>query len=377
MREAVQSYVIRDICIQRITLLRPEWTTTGGADAQQFLIHDSGADTHNRMLVLLLKMAAANCQEASILLIEPFYGGSHKQLIDLLLSEYGSNAKLYTLSAKKWHWRARTASLYLADVIPDIHSFRVLFTTSVLNMAELIALRPDLSQLYKILYFHENQLCYPVQNVKERDFQYGYNQILSSLVVDKVIFNSHYNQESFINGIKKHLTLLPDYRPSSEDKVNKIRKKSSVLYFPLQIPEKIDYNYKRVENSTEPLIILWPHRWEHDKAPQTFFEAIYKLKNEGIPFKLYILGESFTNIPLEFQTAKVELADHILKWGYLETKDDYIKSLIEADVVVSTSIHEFFGVSMLEAISYGCYPVCPNRLVYPEFIPRKILLSCS
>ncbi|KAG1651690.1 hypothetical protein GQR58_026831 [Nymphon striatum] len=51
MIEAVQSYVIRGICIQRRTLLRPEWTTTGGADAQQFLIHDSGADAHNRMLV--------------------------------------------------------------------------------------------------------------------------------------------------------------------------------------------------------------------------------------------------------------------------------------------------------------------------------------
>ncbi|KAG1669160.1 Major facilitator superfamily domain-containing protein 8 [Nymphon striatum] len=47
MREAVLSYVVRGICIQRRTVLRPEWATTGGADAQQFLIHDSGAATHN------------------------------------------------------------------------------------------------------------------------------------------------------------------------------------------------------------------------------------------------------------------------------------------------------------------------------------------
>ena len=33
----------------------------------------------------------------------------------------------------------------------------------------------------KILYFHENQLVYPVQVTKERDFQFGYNQILSAL----------------------------------------------------------------------------------------------------------------------------------------------------------------------------------------------------
>lgn len=57
--------------------------------------------------------------------------------------------------------------------------FRILFTSSVLNLAELAALRPDLSALKKILYFHENQLIYPVRKSQDRDFQYGYNQILS------------------------------------------------------------------------------------------------------------------------------------------------------------------------------------------------------
>ena len=65
-----------------------------------------------------------------------------------------------------------------------LHNFfffyiRALFATSVLNLAELIALRPDLRPLKKILYFHENQLVYPVRKQQERDFQYGYNQIIS------------------------------------------------------------------------------------------------------------------------------------------------------------------------------------------------------
>ena len=33
----------------------------------------------------------------------------------------------------------------------------------------------------KVVYFHENQLVYPVQKTKERDFQFGYNQILTAL----------------------------------------------------------------------------------------------------------------------------------------------------------------------------------------------------
>lgn len=61
----------------------------------------------------------------------------------------------------------------------NISFFRILFSSSVLNLAELVALRPDLSKLQKILYFHENQLAYPKQEEKPRDVQYGYNQILS------------------------------------------------------------------------------------------------------------------------------------------------------------------------------------------------------
>jgi hypothetical protein len=58
-------------------------------------------------------------------------------------------------------------------------NLRVLFSSSVLNLAELIALRPDLQGLKKVVYFHENQLVYPVKEQKQRDFQYGYNQILT------------------------------------------------------------------------------------------------------------------------------------------------------------------------------------------------------
>lgn len=86
---------------------------------------------------------------------------------------------LITLSAKKWHWRARCSGFIIHDRIPQITTEKVLFCSSVLNLTELLGLRPDLQPLKKILYFHENQLVYPVQQIKERDVQYAYNQILS------------------------------------------------------------------------------------------------------------------------------------------------------------------------------------------------------
>ena len=54
----------------------------------------------------------------------------------------------------------------------------------MLNLAEFIALRQDLASAKKVIYFHENQLTYPVrqqttrnkiqiENKEQRDFQYG------------------------------------------------------------------------------------------------------------------------------------------------------------------------------------------------------------
>lgn len=115
----------------------------------------------------------------SITVIEPFFGGSHKQLIDTIFKGL-SGIQIYTSTDKKWHWKARTSALYFSQIVQkDISEQSILFTSSVLNLAEFRSLRPDVGNLRTIIYFHENQLCYPVRKNQDRDFQYGYNEILS------------------------------------------------------------------------------------------------------------------------------------------------------------------------------------------------------
>uniref|UniRef100_A0A8C5MFQ4 tRNA-queuosine alpha-mannosyltransferase n=1 Tax=Leptobrachium leishanense TaxID=445787 RepID=A0A8C5MFQ4_9ANUR len=287
----------------------------------------------------------------TVLLVEAFYGGSHKQLVDLLSQEI-EGCVLHSLPAKKWHWRARTSALYFMQNIPPSDSYRVLFTSSVLNLAELVALRPDLGKLHKILYFHENQLVYPVRKSQERDFQYGYNQILSCLVADTVVFNSAFNMESFLKSIGTYLKLIPDHRPKNLESV--IRPKCRVLHFPIRFPDVTR---------------------EHDKDPETFFKVLLKLKESGLPFNVSVLGETFTDVPDVFSDFRITLGSSVLHWGYLAGKDDYFRALCMADVVISTAKHEFFGVAMLEAVHCGCYPLCPKALVYPEIFAAQYLYS--
>ncbi|XP_078233023.1 tRNA-queuosine alpha-mannosyltransferase isoform X2 [Pogona vitticeps] len=405
----------------------------------------------------------------SILLIEAFYGGSHKQLVDLLQEEI-EDCVLFTLPAKKWHWRARTAALYFMQNVPASPDYRILFASSVLNLAELIALRPDLGKLKKVLYFHENQLTYPVQKSQERDFQYGYNQILSCLVADIVAFNSAYNMESFLTSIGKFMKLIPDHRPKNLEKL--IRPKCQVLYFPVRFPDvnRFMQEHKeapgskggedsclvmdlpsqekngetseltsisilphesgydkvqsgldsqvpegllcplttlaeldkptsskgtspseeedskpmgvnlsnisgRLDNQEKPLHIVWPHRWEHDKDPESFFRVLLKMKEMGLSFHVSVLGETFTDVPDVFSEAKKTLGSSVLHWGFLPSRDEYFQVLCMADVVVSTAKHEFFGVAMIEAVYCGCYPLCPKALAYPEIFPAEYLYS--
>ena len=100
-------------------------------------------------------------------------GGSHKYLLDQLIPALklsNFEVTLVTLPDKKWHWRARVSALQLRSKIPNEH-FDVLLTSSVLPLAEFIGVCPTLASAKKVIYFHENQLVYPVQEIKNRDVQ--------------------------------------------------------------------------------------------------------------------------------------------------------------------------------------------------------------
>ncbi|XP_055695218.1 glycosyltransferase-like domain-containing protein 1-like [Lutzomyia longipalpis] len=309
---------------------------------------------------------------AKILVIEPFYGGSHKQLLDTIFEGINpAEYNLFSLPAKKWHWRARTSALYFSQVIPQDHEYSILFTCSVLNLAELLGIRPDLVKCKKIIYFHENQLVYPIREIKERDCQYGLNQIMTCLAADEIIFNSFFNRTSFLDNINPILNIQPDLKLKFIRE--KIEPKCEVIYFPVKFHRMPKQRSPRDDRG---LHLIWPHRWEHDKNPQLLTETLLELNKRQVSFRASILGETFHTIPDCFEDIQAKLGDKLVHFGYLD-REEYFKALLTGDIVISTAGHEFYGVSMLEATYCGCMPIAPNKLVYPEIYPKENLYNTS
>jgi glycosyltransferase involved in cell wall biosynthesis len=55
------------------------------------------------------------------------------------------------------------------------------------------------------------------------------------------------------------------------------------------------------------------------------------------------------------------------------SREEYAGWLRRADVAVSTAIHEFFGIAVIEAVRAGCRPLLPAKLSYPELFPEEFL----
>ncbi len=313
-----------------------------------------------------------------ILIVEPYYGGSHKYFLDGLQRCVDTQYTLLSLPARKWKMRMQLSALWFAEQVREFPCeerwFDTVLCSTFVDVAVLRSLLYNVESTNRnatyLTYFHENQFAYPGQLTDMSNHQFTAINFTTALVSDRLAFNSSFNLTSFLDGCEKYLKKATDMK--FKGSLQTLRKKCSVIYPGIE-SELIDA-IPREKLSSTPTIV-WNHRWEHDKNPQAFFNALYELKKEHIPFKLIVLGQSFQNQPPCFLEAQKQLKEEIVHFGYAESRKEYVHFLRQGDIVVSTSLHEFFGISVLEAVRAGCRPLVPNRLSYPELFDDKYLYS--
>ena len=335
---------------------------------------------------------ASNRSGLVVWALEPYFGGSHKYFLEGLARHSGHDLTLFTLPGRHWKWRMHGGALSLARNTRDRRSAAiaadagalddrpdVLFASDMLDLPVfLAAVDPEAARAPAIVYFHENQLTYPLPLGVDRDLGYGFKNLAAAVAAQTVLFNSDYHRREFLEAAARLLQTMPDEIPLWA--VEGVETKARVLPVGCDL-RRFDRYFSRArseaaadrwgDRTTGPLIV-WNQRWEYDKAPAELFAALYELRASGVGFRLAMAGPNQGTPTAEFLRAREELADHIVQWGKVKTASDYASLLWSSDVVVSTAVHEFFGIAVVEAMYCGCRPVLPRRLSYPEIVPREV-----
>lgn len=312
-----------------------------------------------------------------ICLIEPFHTGSHAAWGEEFARHSRHDVELLTLSGRHWKWRMHGGAVTLArQFMASEREPDLLLASDMLDLTTFLALtRKKSSNLPTALYFHENQLTYPwsptdTDPAKKRDAHYAFINYTSALAADAVLFNSRYHLETFAEQLPTFLGSFPDQ--NELESLALLTAKSEVLPLGLDLQRLDKHRPEKPKDAAEPPLILWNHRWEYDKNPEEFFAALYRLQEEGLPFEVAILGESYRKFPPVFSEARKRLGERVVQFGYAKDFADYARWLWRADILPVTSSHDFFGASVVQALYCGCTPLLPRRLAYPEHVPESL-----
>ncbi|UCG38114.1 MAG: DUF3524 domain-containing protein [bacterium] len=300
-----------------------------------------------------------------VLLLSAYDAASHRKWREGLVRHLGEHRwTVLTLPPRHFAWRTRGSALSWAHGERDVleAGYDLVLATSMTDLASLRGMVPKLAATPTVVYFHENQFAYPDRVRRRESLHVRLTGVYTALAADRVLFNSAWNRDSFLEGTRGLLAVMPDGVP--EGVVELLGARSAVLPVPLEAAFLAAGKRSPLHG---PLTLLWNHRWEHDKAPERFFGALRLLAQRKVPFKVHVLGQRFREAPPSFEEARAHLGERIGQWGYVQEDEAYRNLLASCDVVVSTALHDFQGLAVLEAAAAGCLPLVPDRLAYPEF----------
>lgn len=314
-----------------------------------------------------------------VLFVEPFHGGSHAAFAEGLRAHSRHEVVLLTLPEAEWRRRMRLGAQELAAPALALHEeFDALIATDMLDLGTFLALtRRRFANVPVLFYFHENQFTYPRIRGTKLNSWFGAMNYLSALAADRVAFNSAYHREEFLAALR---TL--DHQPNNwleARAIDLIEAKSGVLPVGVELhwlddPAIAAAEPKRQEGDGP--LVLWNARWEFDKAPDVFARAVRRLADAGLAFRLALAGDPGPNPHPAMAELGESLAARVVQFGRLPGRSAYGRLLNDADIVVSTARHEFFGVGMVEALHAGCFPIAPAAHNYPALIPESLHGAC-
>jgi glycosyltransferase involved in cell wall biosynthesis len=174
-----------------------------------------------------------------------------------------------------------------------------------------------------VLYLHENQLGYPLSPNQRADDEFPLANWRSMVAADEVWCNSRFQLDELLGGLPALLDRSPD--ESHAHLLGEVSGRCSVVPVGVELVDVPDPG-DRDDSADELPLVLWNHRWDHDKNPAAVFRALARLADEGLGFEVAIAGENVRVDPREMVEARSALGDRVVQFGHLP-RSDYVALL--------------------------------------------------
>ena len=304
-----------------------------------------------------------------IFIASSYHSGSHRAWAEGYAAHSAHEVHLVTLPGSFWQWRLTGGFVELAAGIEEAANRLgrpdVILATSLVDVAGLRGMVSSrLGSVPTALYMHENQITYPAISRSRTERNYGLINWTSLIASDAVAFNSAFHRSALMEALPAFLNEFPDERQHRF--LDAVEEKAIVL------PVGCDLDGITLGDKDDPPLVLWNHRWDPDKDPSFFIRVARRVASAGVEFRIALTGERFVKQRPDHDESIAALGELVIVDDYL-VRDQYLDVLSRATVIMSTALQEFFGVSVVEGMAAGAFPILPDRLVYPERIPDEFV----
>jgi glycosyltransferase involved in cell wall biosynthesis len=329
-----------------------------------------------------------------VLLVEGWMAGSHEAWARGWQQRSRHRIGIVSQPGTHWQHRMAAAAVPLAEQtarhvtehgVPD-----VVVVTDMVDLASWRGLcasmvRGGLAGVPTVLYLHENQLTQPrsPNGVADGPGRHlAWTNWRSLVAADAIWSNSWWQLDSLFDALGDLLGAAPDGE-AQLPLLEALPKRCSVQPVGCDLaglleadrgdPGPSDRSGREGSHVAPGApLVLWNHRWSHDKGLERAVTSLRTLAAEGIDFELAVVGDDDHHDPGRGERILAPVAERIVHRGWLEP-GAYRRLLLRSDVVVACPLQENFGISVVEAAAAGCVPVVPDAFAFPETIDEPAL----